>query len=131
MATAERQATAQRQDFFNPSSMVTPGAAGVLMMFIVNGLVYQFPELSPRFTALVISFLIAGGVALYAKQPSSPGLKAVYWVLNSLIVFVMGFGSNNLTAEAARSKQAWLPPVIALAHAQPEPKAAKPAPAKA
>ena len=51
-------------DFLNPKSMRTPGVAGSLMMFLVNGLASQFPELPARYLALCLSFLLGSIVIL-------------------------------------------------------------------
>lgn len=113
------------QDFLNPKSMVTPGVAGAFMMFLVNGLNFHFPEMSARFTALGISFLIGASVVFYSQQlkQNPVYVKGVYWVLNSLVVFVVGFGTTNLAVDAAKAQQAYLPSIIASAHAQVDKKA--------
>jgi len=85
-------------EFLNPKSMITPGAAGAIIMFLVNGLALPFPELPTRYVALGLSFLIATLVF------SAPGLKltvrGVFWVVNSLLIFVAAFGSANLGHQA-------------------------------
>jgi hypothetical protein len=94
-----RQGENTMQDFINPKSMMTPGIAGATMMFIVNGIVFAFPELQPRIIALILSFLI-GSIVFVSKTNLSAAVwtKLVYWVINSLIIFVVGFGSANLAA---------------------------------
>jgi uncharacterized membrane protein len=88
-------------DFLNPKSMLTPGVAGSLMMFLVNGLASQFPELPARYLALFLSFLL-GSIVWFAEVEGRARMvqKAVYWVLNSLLIFVIGFGTTHLAAEA-------------------------------
>ena len=88
-------------DFLNPKSMLTPGVAGSLMMFLVNGLASQFPELPARYLALFLSFLL-GSIVWFAEVEgrAQKVQKAVYWVLNSLLIFVIGFGTTHLAAEA-------------------------------
>jgi len=87
-------------DFLNPKSMLTPGVAGALMMFLVNGLAFQFPELSLRYLALFMSFLIGSVVWFSDLKGRAPMVqKCVYWVLNSLVIFVVGFGTSNLAAD--------------------------------
>ena len=89
------------KDFINPKSMLTPGVAGSLMMFLVNGVTLQFPEIPIRFLALFLSFLI--GAIVWASETEGKLAvvqKAIYWVLNSLIIFVVGFGAANLAADA-------------------------------
>lgn len=88
-------------DFLNPKSMLTPGVAGSLMMFLVNGIATQFPELPARYLALFLSFLL-GSIVWFAEVEGRARIvqKAVYWVLNSLLIFVIGFGTTHLAAEA-------------------------------
>ncbi len=89
------------QEFLNPKSMLTPGVAGAFIMFLVNGLAYQFPEMSPRYAALGLSFLV--GAAVLSSQDlkgSATIMKGVYWLLNSLVIFTVGFGSTHLAADA-------------------------------
>ena len=88
-------------DFLNPKSMLTPGVAGSLMMFLVNGIATQFPELPARYLALFLSFLL-GSIVWFAEVEGRARMvqKAVYWVLNSLLIFVIGFGTTHLAAEA-------------------------------
>jgi hypothetical protein len=38
-------------DFLNPKSMVTPGMAGALVMFLSNAVCFQFPEIALRWAA--------------------------------------------------------------------------------
>lgn len=87
------------QEFINPKSMVTPGASGALMMFIVNGLCYSFPELEPRVVALLLSFIIGGVV--FKATGLRVGERTAYWVINSLIIFVMGTGAANIASKAS------------------------------
>ena len=87
------------EDFINPKSMITPGAAGALLMFMVNGLCYSFPELEPRMAALVLSFII--GTVVFKAGSLRVGERTAYWVINSLIIFVMGTGAANIAAKAS------------------------------
>ncbi len=117
-------------EFLNPKSMLTPGVAGATMMFLVNGLAQPFPELPERYVALALSFAI-GTVAFSAK---SIGLvqRGIFWVLNSLVIFVVGFGTANLGHEAVTrsaasgmSVFAVLVPVVHAADELQPPKAPK------
>lgn len=92
------------KDFLNPKSMLTPGAAGALIMFLVNGLCFTFPELAPRYVALGLSFVI-GGLAV-SGGTIKPLERVVYWFLNSLIIFCMGMGTANLASSAAGAPKA-------------------------
>jgi hypothetical protein len=89
-------------EFLNPKSMLTPGVAGSLMMFLVNGIGVQFPELPMRYLALFLSFLIGSIVWFSDIRGRAPmAQKGIYWVLNSLVIFVVGFGTANLAADAS------------------------------
>jgi hypothetical protein len=83
------------EEFLNPKSMITPGVAGGVMMFLVNGLTSAFPEMPPRYLALALAFVIGAFVVLRAT-----GIKrlerALYWVVTSLVIFVVGYGTNHL-----------------------------------
>lgn len=113
------------KDFLNPKSMLTPGVAGTLMMFLVNGIAAAFPELAPRYLALGMSFLIGAAVVFAPQQVVIRAFeRGLYWVLNSLIVFVVGFGTTNLAANAAspaNAPQAFLPSLMSSAVAQEKP----------
>lgn len=88
-------------DFINPKSMLTPGIAGSLLMFLVNGIAYQFPEIPVRYLALFLSFLIGAIVWASEIKGRLPVMqKTIYWILNSLIIFVVGFGTTRLAADA-------------------------------
>jgi hypothetical protein len=89
-------------EFLNPKCMLTPGVAGSLMMFLVNGIGVQFPELPIRYLALFLSFLIGSIVWFSDVRGRAPmAQKGIYWVLNSLVIFVVGFGTANLAADAS------------------------------
>lgn len=49
-------------EFLNPKSMTTPGAAGALMMLLANTFCAMFPEVAFRYAALSLSFLIGSVV---------------------------------------------------------------------
>lgn len=116
------------QEFINPKSMLTPGVAGSLMMFLVNGIAFQFPEISLRWLALILSLLI-GAIVWFSETGGKSVVlqKAVYWILNSLVIFVVGFGTANLATEAtagaskAAVSDARLLPSVSTAFAQGAP----------
>jgi len=100
-------------DFLNPKSMLTPGAAGAVLMFLVNGICFSFPELAPRYVALGLSFVI--GLVSFAAADLKPVLRATLWVLNSLIIFTMGMGAAKVASTASASQQtAAVPPALAV-----------------
>ncbi len=116
-------------EFINPKSMLTPGVAGSLMMFLVNGITFQFPEVPARYLALLLSFFI-GAVVWFAKTKGKSPIfqKMVYWVLNSLVIFVVGFGTANLAVDASadHSKTGaphvrFMPQIVSTAYAQTDP----------
>src|SRR6266404_600519 len=89
-------------DFLNPKSMATPGVAGALIMFLVNGLSVPFPDLPARYMALGLSFV--AGTVVFGAAKLGIVHRFAFWVLNSLIIFVVGYGSaalgHNATAAA-------------------------------
>ena len=89
------------KEFINPKSMLTPGLAGSLMMFLVNGIAVPFPEIPSRYVALFLSFLIGASIIWFSEIEGKSQLlqKAMYWVLNSLVILVVGFGATNLAAD--------------------------------
>ena len=98
-------------EFLNPKSMLTPGVAGALMMFLVNGIGCQFPEISLRYLALFMSFLIGSVVWFSDLKGRAPMVqKGVYWVLNSLVIFVVGFGPTHLAVDVTSKGPPAQPP---------------------
>ncbi len=90
-------------EFLNPKSMATPGAAGALMMLIANALCSNFPEFPFRYVALILSFVI--GAIVFSASTMKVWERGAYWVVNSLIIFSMGVGATNIAANVA-AKQA-------------------------
>jgi hypothetical protein len=86
-------------DFLNPKSMVTPGMAGALVMFLSNAICLQFPEIAPRWAALLLSFAFGGVVITAAKLRYLPA--AGFWLVNSLIIFAVAAGSAGVAAKTA------------------------------
>ncbi len=84
------------RDFLNPKSMITPGVAGTLMMFITNAISTAFPEIEARYVALIISFLI-GSVTLTATRIPA-WQRLIYYMLNSFIIFAVGMGTTTIGA---------------------------------
>jgi hypothetical protein len=81
-------------DFLNPKSMITPGAAGAITMAATNALCAQFAGLPGNWVALTLSFLF-GGLVVFSYA-SSVGVRLAYLIVNSLIIFVMASGSNTI-----------------------------------
>jgi hypothetical protein len=87
-------------DFINPNSMITPGAAGGITMAITNVLTSQFDGLPGNWTALILSFLFGTLTFAYAAGIMA---RVAYFVINSLIIFVVAYGSNGIGLAATRS----------------------------
>src|SRR5216110_789545 len=80
------------EEFLQPKAMLTPGIAGGVTMLIANALWVAF-SLPPRWTALALSFLL--GLLVFVATPRAPvWQRAVYYLLNSLIIFSVSIGTN-------------------------------------
>lgn len=99
-------------EFLNPKSMVTPGIAGGITMLIANSVATQF-EIPQKYIALAISALFSILVIKNSKLPRVEG--AVYFILNSLLIFSVAVGTNSLgsaTANAADTEaKRFAPPI--------------------
>ena len=82
---------ARVEEFLQPKAMLTPGIAGGVTMLIANALWVAF-SLPPRWTSLVLSFLLGLLVFVATKVPLWQ--RAVYYLLNSLIIFAVSIGTN-------------------------------------
>ena len=91
-------------EFLNPKSMLTPGIAGALVMFLSNVIVQQFPEIAFRYVALGLSMLIGGLV--FTATAMEIIYRIGYWLINSLIIFAMGVGSSNIGANLTEGREA-------------------------
>jgi hypothetical protein len=80
-------------EFLNPNSMITPGAAGAFTMVIANTLCQQFAQLPLNYTGLAVSFMFGAVVFGYGASLVS---RMVYFLINSLIIFVVANGSNAI-----------------------------------
>src|SRR2546430_7517418 len=72
--------------------MLTPGIAGGVTMLIANALWVAF-SLPPRWTSRGLSFGV-GLLGFVAKGGVPAWQRAVYYVLNSLIIFSVSIGTN-------------------------------------
>jgi hypothetical protein len=111
--------------FLSPESMLTPGLAGGMTMGITNALAFQFgldaPQ--PAAIALVLSFLFGLCVFVSAKSNIRRGVKALFWVINSLVIFTVAAGSNSIgtaasLANAASAPRSVVELLVPSAHAQ-------------
>jgi len=87
------KSTASFAEFLNPNSMITPGAAGAFTMVITNTLCQQFGQLPANWTGLAVSFMFGAVVFGYAAGLLT---RLMYFVINSLIIFVVAHGSNAI-----------------------------------
>jgi hypothetical protein len=78
--------------FLTPEAMLTPGVAGATAMMITNALGSNF-SLSRAWTALLLSFAF-GLLAVVANKPVQ--VKILFYVLNSLVIFCVASGANNI-----------------------------------
>jgi hypothetical protein len=91
------------QDFLTPEAMLTPGVAGSLTMMIANALAVNFT--APRaWTGLVLSFVFG---LLVLASTKSIWQKAVYYVLNSLVIFCVAVGANGFAVQSASQTAAY------------------------
>jgi len=79
--------------FLSPEAMLTPGAAGGVIVVISNALAANF-SLPKAQVGLALSFVF-GLLAMTQRQQWY--LKATYYLLNSLIIFCVAFGAGSLT----------------------------------
>jgi hypothetical protein len=102
------------QDFLTPEAMLTPGVAGSLTMMITNALATNF-NMPRAWLGLVLSFVFGLLVLVAAK-----GLvqKAVFYVLNSLVIFCVAVGANGIGTAGVPLQGHALLFGIAPAHAQ-------------
>jgi hypothetical protein len=81
------------EDFLEPRSMVTPGALGAVAMAATNAFCSNFSFLSPGYVGLALAFAF-GFTAVIKKAPYLE--RALFYVLNSIIIFSVAFGSNQV-----------------------------------
>ena len=81
--------------FLNPEAMLAPGVAGSIVMLLTNTLALnlEFDEHTRKYTGLVLSFAVGLLVLAAARELWK---RAIYYVLNSLIIFSVAFGTANL-----------------------------------
>jgi hypothetical protein len=101
--------------FLSPESMLTPGLAGGMTMGITNALAFQFgldaPQ--PALIALILSFLFGLCVFVSAKSNIRRGVKALFWVINSLVIFTVAAGSNSIGTAASLAQAGGAPRPVA------------------
>lgn len=89
-------------EFVNAKSMVTPGFAGGLVMFITNAIDLQFgcgPYLP--FFVLFFSFLV--GIVVFVDQNVTGLIRLTFYLINSLVIFAVASGTNQIGVHATES----------------------------
>jgi hypothetical protein len=109
--------TSTLEHFLTPEAMLTPGIAGTVTMSIANAL-YSGVAAPPAWTALILSFVFG---TLVLAETRKLRVRAVLYVLNSLVIFCMAWGMNSFGASRAQVAVAFEPALIASAYAQTEP----------
>ena len=84
------------EEFVNPKSMITPGAAAALVA-VVAGACFSMFGIVLRWSLIALSFFV-GYVVFYSKEFADPtmtkGAKSFFYILNSLIIFAMATGTH-------------------------------------
>lgn len=92
------------KDFVNSKSMATPGFAGGLVVLLANSLIGAFAIQEYRsFCVLGLSFLV--GAVVFADMQVRPGIRFVFYVINSLIVFAVAMGANSVANRAENAAE--------------------------
>jgi hypothetical protein len=89
-------------EFINPKSMITPGIIGGTIMFITNSLCCQF-TIPPKWVGLFLSFLF--GLLVLKAEAIPRWQRGVYYVVNSLIIFSVAFGTANFASGVERDAE--------------------------
>ncbi len=93
------------EEFLQPKAMLTPGIAGGVTMLIANALWVAF-SLPPRWTSLALSFLL--GLLVFVATTRVPvWQRAVYYLLNSLIISICLTPSSFSPSASARITSGW------------------------
>lgn len=99
------------KDFVNSKSMITPGLAGGLVMFLANALIGAFNmDVYRSFFVLALSFLI--GAVVFADDKVGFLLRSVLYIINSLIIFSVAMGTNSIGKKAEDATQQQINSVI-------------------
>jgi hypothetical protein len=113
--------------FVTPESMLTPGLAGGMTMGITNALAFQFALDAPQPAAIALALSFVFGLCVFSAKSGRRGVKALFWVVNSLVIFTVAAGSNSLGVAASSAKvsaaapataRAWIEGLVPSAHAQ-------------
>ncbi len=94
MANSGGNAQGGFQQFLTPEAMLTPGIAGSLTMMITNALAQNFG--APRAWAGIGLSFVFGLLVLVSSK--SLVQRAVFYVLNSLVIFCVAAGASGIGA---------------------------------
>ena len=83
------------QDFLSPKSMITPGLAAGVTVFVTNAVCSQF-DCPRKYMALGLSFIL--GALVFVAKGIPRWQSVILYVLNSLIIFSSAIGANNAIA---------------------------------
>lgn len=89
-------------EFINPKSMVTPGVVGGLTMTISNSLYVAFGAPAAVTTAIV-SLLFA--MVVFRARRIPVWQRGIFYVLNSLIIFSVAFGTNAAGSSGGKENE--------------------------
>ncbi len=96
------------EDFLNPKSMLTPAGASAVVV-LISGALFSAFALSIPIVSIILSFMI-GYIVFYSadyRRGSIPApVKAIIYILNSLIIFAVATGAHSSLAAEAE------PPVV-------------------
>jgi hypothetical protein len=92
-------------DFLNPQSMMTPGALGAITMLATNAFCNSFPGvIDPTWERAILGFALSFLFGLSATIKVGPwAQRALFYVLNSVIIFSVATGTNSAGSGLARA----------------------------
>ncbi len=101
----------QPQEFVNSRSMLTPGLAGGLVMFLANSLIAAFSmEAYLSFFVLGLSFIV--GIVAFMDNKIKIIYRFALYIINSLIIFSMAFGTNSIGEKVTEGMETKIEPLI-------------------
>jgi hypothetical protein len=85
------------EKFLSPTSMVTPGAAGSIVLFISNALYLLLKKwISTDFLIVLLALSFLVGLVALIQPPTPRWTRALYYVLNSLVIFGFALGAHSV-----------------------------------
>ncbi len=84
------------EEFINPKSMITPGAAAAIVAMVAGAFFSMFGIALPA-SLIILSFFV-GAMVFYSKEFADPKMtklaKGFFYILNSIIIFAMATGAH-------------------------------------